>query len=53
METENPSACATVNWRLCKSEIGLYLSVIKRTRHFRHVYHSTRDNIKMDLREIR
>jgi hypothetical protein len=59
----NPSACAEVNWKLCKSAIALYclyLSVIKRecvtevlinpiirtrTRHFRHAYHPTRDNI--------
>jgi hypothetical protein len=26
---ENPSACATVNWKVCKSAIALYLSVIK------------------------
>jgi hypothetical protein len=34
VETENPSACATVNWKVCKSAIALYclyLSVIKRT----------------------
>jgi hypothetical protein len=31
VETGNPSACATVNWKLCKSVIALYLSVIKRT----------------------
>jgi hypothetical protein len=24
METENPSACATVNCKLCKSAIALY-----------------------------
>jgi hypothetical protein len=33
VETENPSACATVNWKVCKSAIVLYclyLSVIKR-----------------------
>jgi hypothetical protein len=33
METENPSACAMVNWKVCKSAIVLYcpyLSVIKR-----------------------
>jgi hypothetical protein len=24
METENPSACATVGWRVCKSAIALY-----------------------------
>jgi hypothetical protein len=29
VKTENPSACATVNWELCKSAIALYLSVIK------------------------
>jgi hypothetical protein len=31
VETEYPSACATVNWEVCKSAIALYLSVIKRT----------------------
>jgi hypothetical protein len=24
VETENPSACATVNWKVCKREIALY-----------------------------
>jgi hypothetical protein len=31
VETENPSACATVKWKVCKSVIALYLNVIKRT----------------------
>jgi hypothetical protein len=31
VETEKPSACETVNCKLCKSAIALYLSVIKRT----------------------
>jgi hypothetical protein len=31
VETENPSACVTVNCKLCKSAIAQYLSVIKRT----------------------
>jgi hypothetical protein len=31
VKTENPSACATVNWKVCKSAIALYLSVIKKT----------------------
>jgi hypothetical protein len=31
VKTENPSACATVNWKLYRSEIALYLSVIKST----------------------
>jgi hypothetical protein len=31
VETENPSACETVGWKVCKSAIALYLSVIKRT----------------------
>jgi hypothetical protein len=31
METENPSVCAAVNWKVCKSAIALCLSVIKRT----------------------
>jgi hypothetical protein len=31
VETENPSACATVDWNVCKSAIALYLIVIKRT----------------------
>jgi hypothetical protein len=33
LETENPSACAAMNWNVCKSTIALYcpyLSVIKR-----------------------
>jgi hypothetical protein len=59
LETENPSVCATVNWKLCKSAMVLYLSAIKRTcnqvlinpivrtrsRYFHHAYHSTCDNI--------
>jgi hypothetical protein len=31
VKTGNPSACAMVNWKVCKSAIALYLSVIKRT----------------------
>jgi hypothetical protein len=34
MKTDNPSAFATVNWKVCKSAIALYclyLSVIKRS----------------------
>jgi hypothetical protein len=31
VETENPSACGAVNWKVCKSGIVLYLSVIERT----------------------
>jgi hypothetical protein len=31
VKTENPSVCATVDWKLCKSAIALYLSVIKGT----------------------
>jgi hypothetical protein len=31
VKTENPSACATGNCKVCKSAIALYLSVIKRT----------------------
>jgi hypothetical protein len=31
VKTGNPSACATVNWKVCKSAIVLYCcSVIKR-----------------------
>jgi hypothetical protein len=30
MKTENPSECATVDWKLCKSAVALYLNVIKR-----------------------
>jgi hypothetical protein len=30
VETENPSMCAMVNFKVCKSVIALYLSVIKR-----------------------
>jgi hypothetical protein len=30
VETENPSACAMVECKMCKSVIALYLSVIKR-----------------------
>jgi hypothetical protein len=30
VETENPSACATANCKLCESAIALYLGVIKR-----------------------
>jgi hypothetical protein len=59
VKTENHSACATVNWKVCKSTIALYLSVINRdcvsevlinqiilirTCHFRHAYHPIRDN---------
>jgi hypothetical protein len=60
VKTGNPSACVTVKWRLFKSAIALYLSMIKkelvtkvlinpiirtRTRYFRHAYHPTCDNI--------
>jgi hypothetical protein len=31
VKTDNPSACATVNCKLYKSAIALYLRVIKRT----------------------
>jgi hypothetical protein len=52
VEIENPSACATVNWKVCKSAIALYLSVIKRTckqganksNHPNYAYHYTRDS---------
>jgi hypothetical protein len=30
VKTGNPSACATMNWKVRKSAIALYLSVIKR-----------------------
>jgi hypothetical protein len=44
--TENPSACATVNCKLCKSATALFLSVIKRTckpgaNKFNHPNYST------------
>jgi hypothetical protein len=53
MNTDNLSACAAVNCKLCISAMVLYLSVIKRncnqgankfnhrtrTRYFRHAYH--------------
>jgi hypothetical protein len=63
VKTANPDACATVNWKVCKSAIALYLSVIKRlvtkvlinpiirtrNRYFRHAHSRTRDNMyKMD-----
>jgi hypothetical protein len=58
VKTENPSACATVRWKVCNSATALYLSVFRRTeikvlinpivrtrtRYFRHVYHPTRNN---------
>jgi hypothetical protein len=31
VRTRGPGPCATVNWKVCKSAIALYLSVIKRT----------------------
>jgi hypothetical protein len=31
VKMENPGMCAMVNWKVCKSAIALYLSVIKRT----------------------
>jgi hypothetical protein len=31
VKTGNPSACAAVNWKVCRSAIAVYLSVIKRT----------------------
>jgi hypothetical protein len=31
VKTGNPSACATMNWKVCKSAIALYLSVINKT----------------------
>jgi hypothetical protein len=30
VKTENPSVCATVNWKVCKSAVALYIRVIKR-----------------------
>jgi hypothetical protein len=58
--TENPSVCAMVDWKLCKSAIALYLSVIKRTcnqgaknpiiqtrnRYFCHTYNPTHDSLE-------
>jgi hypothetical protein len=32
-ENWNPSACATMNWKVCKSAIALYLNVMKGTRN--------------------
>jgi hypothetical protein len=31
VKTENPSACAMVNWKVCKLAIALHLRVFKRT----------------------
>jgi hypothetical protein len=31
VKTDNPNACATVNWKVCKSAIALYVIVVKRT----------------------
>jgi hypothetical protein len=31
VKTDKPCECATVNWKVCKSAIALYLTVIKRT----------------------
>jgi hypothetical protein len=31
VKTGNPSVCATVNWKVCKSVIALYLSVVKKS----------------------
>jgi hypothetical protein len=31
VETEDPSACAIVDWKVRQSAIALYLSMIKRT----------------------
>jgi hypothetical protein len=59
VKADDPSACVTVNCKVWKSTIALYLNVIKetcnrdanksiirtRTRHFRHAYHPTRDTI--------
>jgi hypothetical protein len=55
VETENPSACATVNCKLCKCSDSAVWLVIKRdcnrrvnkSRHpcFRHAYPLTRDSI--------
>jgi hypothetical protein len=61
VKADNPSACVTVDCKLWKSTILLYLNVIKitrnqdvinsiirtRTRHSRYAYHPTRDNIYM------
>jgi hypothetical protein len=30
VQMDNRNACATVNWKVCKSPIAPYLSVIKR-----------------------
>jgi hypothetical protein len=59
MKAEDPSPCVTVNCKLWKSTIALYLNPLRklvtkvlinpiirtRTRHFRHAYHPTRDHI--------
>jgi hypothetical protein len=54
MKTDNPSACARVNCKVCKSAIELCLSVIKRTCNrsanksnhpTRHAYHPIRESI--------
>jgi hypothetical protein len=63
LKTGNPSACATMKWKVFKSSIALYylylivskrVCVIKvlinriirtRTRHSRHAYHPTHDNM--------
>jgi hypothetical protein len=29
VKTDSPSACATLNWKVCKSAIALYLSVLR------------------------
>jgi hypothetical protein len=56
VQTENPSACATLNWKVRKSGIALYGLKVRivtevsinpiiriRTRYYRHAYPPTRE----------
>jgi phosphoenolpyruvate carboxylase len=56
VKTDNPSACAAVNWKVCKSAIARLRELVTEvqinpiirtgTRHFRHAYHPTSDIIE-------
>jgi hypothetical protein len=67
VKTENPSACVTVNCKLCKPAIALYSLQLRetvtempvnpiirsRTRYFRYAYPPTRDSKVKEQEKLR
>jgi hypothetical protein len=60
VKTQNPHACGTVNWKVCKishiavtiiTKVSINPIIRTRTRYFRHAYPPTCDNI--NLKEIK